>query len=595
MAWQTQYIVGDGSKGHHRFTLTVTEDNTNINTNQSYISWSFVLSPIVNGWDWYYSNQVPVTWIYTINGVQYSGNIMNYDGSSTVTISSGGTYITHESNGYKDIHFSFSVSSLNETYLPGYASASGSMSLTYIPRQATITSAPNFTDEENPTIIYSNPAGEAVDSLKACIIYYSPDEHYIAEYRAIPKTGTSYTFNFTDSEKSILYEATKNMSTPLLVRFYVTTVIGENTYWSTLDRAVTIVNACPTISEATVVDEGSISTAITNNPNVVINGCNYMKCTLSATANKGSTIVSKKVTCGSQSREILDDYAVFENVDSGTFIFTVVDSRGNVTSVTVTKEFIPYYKPTCNIDVDMSVIEDTKAKATITINGTLYIYNFGSSDHDGNIGSVYYRYKNKNGEYCDWIHIEDVTTNPNYSFEIIVSDLDYKSLYSFQAKIGDRIYYGNNAVLSVEYAARTVPVFDWGENDFNFNVPIKMYGKEMHYVIEQGEANGWTYRKWSNGEAECWKVVEHNTALTNPWGSMYYGTNVERQSYPFQFSNKPFEQVTVLCGGSSAWVCCNTNGVNDGLASAIYCIVSPAEISSSQTFYLNYYIKGIYE
>jgi hypothetical protein len=53
----------------------------------------------------------------------------------------------------------------------GFYNPSGSFDITLptIPRQATITSAPDFTDLDNPTIYFSNPAGNAVDSLKACI------------------------------------------------------------------------------------------------------------------------------------------------------------------------------------------------------------------------------------------------------------------------------------------------------------------------------------------------------------------------------------------------------------------------------------------
>ena len=89
MSLQTKSIVGDGAKGHHRFALTVTEESTNIESNTSRISWKFELSPIGNGWDWYYSGQVPVTWLYYINGERFDGNVMNYDGYSTLLLSSG--------------------------------------------------------------------------------------------------------------------------------------------------------------------------------------------------------------------------------------------------------------------------------------------------------------------------------------------------------------------------------------------------------------------------------------------------------------------------------------------------------------------------
>lgn len=41
------------------------------------------------------------------------------------------------------------------------------------------------------------------------------------------------------------------------------------------------------------------------------------------------------------------------------------------------------------------------------------------------------------------------------------------------------------------------------------------------YIVEQGTSNGWTYRKWSNGVAECWGEVTVRASITDAIGSMY--------------------------------------------------------------------------
>lgn len=132
---------GNGSRGHHKFTLNVWESYVSSGAdNYSTVSWSLVLSPLQNGWNWSYSSQVPVSWKVNIAGNEYSGNIMNYDGSSTVTVGSGSVNIGHESDGSKSIGFSFEVwDNLSANFLPGYASGSGSMALSHIPRYANIT------------------------------------------------------------------------------------------------------------------------------------------------------------------------------------------------------------------------------------------------------------------------------------------------------------------------------------------------------------------------------------------------------------------------------------------------------------------------
>ncbi len=132
---------GNGSRGHHKFTLNVNETYVSDGANNySTVSWSLVLSPIVIGYNWDYSGTVPVKYSVTINGTTYTGNIMSYNGSSTVTVASGSLNVTHNSDGSKSINFSFNISeNISASYLPGSASGNGSLTLTKIGRYLTIT------------------------------------------------------------------------------------------------------------------------------------------------------------------------------------------------------------------------------------------------------------------------------------------------------------------------------------------------------------------------------------------------------------------------------------------------------------------------
>lgn len=53
--------------------------------------------------------------------------------------------------------------------------------------------------------------------------------------------------------------------------------------------------------------------------------------------------------------------------------------------------------------------------------------------------------------------------------------------------------------------------------------------QDRDYITEQGEIDGWTYRKWNSGIAECWKVWYSGTfaptAQVN--GFWYRVTNAE--------------------------------------------------------------------
>ena len=55
------------------------------------------------------------------------------------------------------------------------------------------------------------------------------------------------------------------------------------------------------------------------------------------------------------------------------------------------------------------------------------------------------------------------------------------------------------------------------------------------YVVEQGTKDGWTYRKWNSGWAECWYFGTVTPTTRTAIGSVYY-TDVISLTYPFSFT-----------------------------------------------------------
>lgn len=128
-------ITDNGSKGHHTFTLEVTEKLTDDSTllNTSYINFTFKISPISSGYDWSgWSNRISYT--IGINGNTYTGNIPSYNGSSTVTLKSVDNIpIVHETDGSKTINISFEVKdNTGQSYTCGNADATDTMTLTLL-------------------------------------------------------------------------------------------------------------------------------------------------------------------------------------------------------------------------------------------------------------------------------------------------------------------------------------------------------------------------------------------------------------------------------------------------------------------------------
>ena len=146
----------------------------------------------------------------------------------------------------------------------------------------------------------------------------------------------------------------------------------------------------------------------------------------------------------------------------------------------------------------------------------------------------------------------------------------------------------------VEITIKAKPIFDWSGTDFNFNVPIFVDGVELDYIVEQGTNNGWDYVKWNSGRAECWKVVTYTTTIATAFGSLYCGNASARQTYPFTFASKPVETVTLQSGNTQAFLYAEASGagVNGTSQTAQYNVFRPGSLTSSQTFYLSFYVCG---
>lgn len=120
------------------------------------------------------------------------------------------------------------------------------------------------------------------------------------------------------------------------------------------------------------------------------------------------------------------------------------------------------------------------------------------------------------------------------------------------------------------------------------------------FIVESGTGNGWTYRKWSNGIAECWynKTINGfacNTALTSTAGSWYRTGEITANNYPLTFSSTPNLQMTfeTFSGtGGLAWSCGTSSSTPKTKPANIYIIRMSSAASISGV--VHYYAIGNY-
>ena len=178
------------SNQYIKYRIVVTENSTSIANNTSSVTVKVQAWRTNTGYETYGTG----TCYCNIDGTSYSQSISSSQKityNSYTTLLSKTVTISHNADGSKSIYVEAKINHARfDSSYHGFTDT-----LEQIPRQATITAVQNFNDEQNPVLTYSNPAGDVVTSLDACISLTgsNPD----VPYRAISKTGSSYTFNLT--------------------------------------------------------------------------------------------------------------------------------------------------------------------------------------------------------------------------------------------------------------------------------------------------------------------------------------------------------------------------------------------------------------
>lgn len=244
--------------------------------------------------------------------------------------------------------------------------------------------------------------------------------------------------------------------------------LGSNSTSITITAAAA--NCAPTVS-GTVVDTNTTTIALTGDSSTLVRYKSNAQCTISATANNSATISSKTINGAAPAS---GDVTTYSGVSTDTFTFVATDSRGYSSSATVGKTLIAYIQLTCNPTIYR--VTPTGGEVRMDVSGAYYRGSFGLYS---NTLTLRVRYKlATSSTWGDWTTITSLTNGTNsYSKTgaVLGTSFDYRYAYDFQVQAYDG---ANDTVLSTVTKTvelqRGIPIFDWGENDFNFHVPIKL-------------------------------------------------------------------------------------------------------------------------
>ena len=495
-------------------TFAWSVSSQSVANNSTTISWS--LNGAGGSSVWYKSGNFKVV----INGTTVYSSSARIELSNGTRVASGTFTIAHGSDGSK----TFSASAeAGIYYVAVNCRGSGSWSLPQIARQATVTSAPDFTDEQNPTIKYSNPAGNAVSSLQACIAINNSAE---VPYRDVSKTGTSYTFNLTQTERNTLRNASKNSKT-ITVQFYLKTVISGQTFYSYVTKTMTIVNAAPALGAFTYRDTNSATTSITENNQIIIRSNSKLEFTVgAATALKGATI-SKYVivfnnvsyTLTAAGTQIINNPNVSGNT---TATLTVTDSRGFASSKSLTVTVWDWSLPYAAIALERH--NNYYSETDLTVDAHYSSLN--------NKNSVMIQYQSKKVSDDSFSALTTIENNTPFT-----DTFDNLYQWNIRVIISDRL--GSVTYNLVLDKGMPIVYFDRLKSSTGFNCfPVDEDSVEISginilsspRIVASGTSGIWTYRKWSDGTAECWGVhwFQLNLAeqFQNVWAGQTFGLNL---------------------------------------------------------------------
>ncbi len=347
-----------------------------------------------DGWGTCYCNingsSYQNSWVYGQKPIFYNSDTLLFD--RTVTIN-------HDADGSKSIYVEAKIS--HERFSSSWNGFT--VALTGIPRKAEIVNAPNFNDEQNPAITYTNPAGESATTLQACISLDGTTDSIA--YRDISKTGDSYTFNLTGPERDTLLNACPN-SNSLTFYFIVKTVLGGTTYYSSVQKTMSVVNANPTMDGITYKDTNATTTAVTLDDQKIVQGVSTVQFRFQTiTALKGATLVNVAITINGVTKSSAMsgtsvsvkkvNYGTVDSSRDETATIVTTDSRGNTVTETVTISMLEWKLPTANISCNRKF--NFYSETYLTINASY------SSVDGKNTLAIQYRYKEVDaGSYGAW-------------------------------------------------------------------------------------------------------------------------------------------------------------------------------------------------
>lgn len=528
MAANSKNIYAPGSSSYP-YTISVSfgESNPNPGNNTSVIS---ITGSIYGKNIRYSSTSANTLAIYWNDDNQHGGrtlvnSIAVPSTQKGVTISvSGDITVTHKDdgslNGYATVVFTKGV---NNSYIPPTTTVSTStVALTNIPRT---TIAPNvggiigqsMTIQLSPsslnfrhhiTYTFGNTSGIIASNVPTTYNWVVPTSLYnqLAPTEKI-KNGT---LNVETYNNGVLIGSSSSI---------LTLSVDEN-----LSK--------PTISNISIVDTNTKSTALTGNKNVIVLNASNGEVSYTLNAQNGANI-SKVSINNLQVDSTLSKYTI-NTINSSSITIVVEDSRGlsnSATYIIPDSNLIKYIPLT--IYSEFARQTPTNGKIIGKFKGNCFWGNFGKV---GNSIITSYRFKeNYSDNWSDWIilPINDIPTEETFANtgEILEGNFDYTKTYIFELKVSDD--FNTDGIVTSHTISAGVPIYWWNGKSFNIEGILNLLG---HNIVDLIYPIGSVFNSKENTNPSqllggTWEQTKSNLIIKSGTINVSYGGSCEYKIY----------------------------------------------------------------
>lgn len=471
-------------------------------------------------------------WRLLVNSQQVDSgsNYISVSPNSTITLASGiFSYI--RGSALATISYPIDVNFHQEFKITyggvGYDSYTleSTVNLSVIMNKAELTSGANFTDIGNLSITYSN--GENVSNLSLCVSSEKNPDSRICDWISISASSTSYSgavsTTFRDYLRNTYLYNTTSRSCYYVLR---TTFSNGSVDYSYLLTTVSLDSPALSIT-ADVYDINPVTLAITGDKYTLVRFASNAEYTFNVVSTPSGAGISSAYVQNGNTKLTAAPSGVIGNVEDGYFYFSARDTRGLSDSITLARNVLEYVKLTCNVEASTELSNETSTEAitTIKINGNYFNGSFGAVDNELKIEV---KHTQNDGTMGDWVELTDglvpILNGNTYTMNMTVSGFDYSQKFEFYFRVSDKLM----TVEAEPFTLRVLPIFDWSEEDFNFNVPVNMnqntvlrYNKDANNVVLSSGDSGKIYLRPNGTDNTTYETV------INEDGSMKVSGNLD--------------------------------------------------------------------